>query len=297
VITTTPWRSRPSTSIDPAVVEDHPVRYGLSGLAGVMPSAWPEGVELEELRSMIVHALSNHTELDALITVRMHDRWGQGIMLRIPADTPSEVLTYRLRSAAQPLHYAFGGLAGRLPGGASSPPAQPPPVRTRRALEAAEELRSWLDLTYDDLAAITGIGRSTLFSWRHPPPGRSEVRVRRGRLGRLNLLHAVIGELVDVLGVDEARDAIREGNPSRLDQLRNADEEDLQSVVTEIEALIEPAMSARSAEAFAAVQTYDRSRLDEDLAAFSHGEGLPDPIEAEWTGTGEEAAQNRDLAE
>lgn len=299
MITTTPWRSRPSTSIDPVVVEDHPVRYGLSRLAGVMPSAWPEGVELEELRSVIVHALSNHTDLDALITVLMQDNWGQAILLRIPANTPADALSgYVLHFAGHHLHQALGGgLAGRLPGGASPPPTQPPLVRPSRALEAAEELRRWLDLTYDDLAAITGIGRSTLFSWRHPQPGRPEVRARRARLGRLNLLHAVIGELVDVLGVDEARHAMRGGDPSRLDRLRDADEEDLRSVVSEIEALTEPVMAARSAEAFTAVQAYDHSHLEEDLAAFSHGEGLPDPIEAGWTSTGGEAAPSRDLTE
>jgi hypothetical protein len=298
VIITTPWRSRPSTPIDPAAVEDHPVRYGLSRLAGVMPSAWPEGVELDELRSVIVHALTNHTDLDALMTVLVHDRWGP-VMFQIPADTPPEALSYCLRSARH-LRQGLvgpGGMEAHSPSGVSPPPTQPPPVRPSAALAAAEELRDWLDLTYEDLAAITGIGRSTLFSWRHPQTGRSEVRPRRARLGRLNLLHAVIGELVDVLGVDRARAAIREGDPSRLDRLRDADEHNFRSVVQEVEALIEPAMAARSAEAFTAVQSYDRSRLDEDLAAFARSEGSPDPIDAGWMSVSGEAAQDRDPAE
>ncbi len=299
MIATTPWRSRPSTPIDPAAVEDHPVRYGLGWLAGVMPSAWPEGVELDELRSAIVRALTNHTDLDALMTVLVFDRWGP-VMLKMTADISPEALNYCLRSARQHLYQrpvGLGDIRAHPLGGASPPPTPPPPSRPSSALEAAEELRRWLELTYEDLAAITGIGRSTLFSWRHPQVGRPAVRARRARLGRLNVLHAVVGELVDVLGEDQANDAIREGDPSLLDRLRGADEQSFRSVVREIEALAEPAMAARSAEAFAAVQSYDRSRLDEDLAAFARSEGLPDPIDAGWMTVGGEAAQDRDPAE
>jgi hypothetical protein len=84
--------------------------------------------------------------------------------------------------------------------------------------EIAKKLHGWLGLTYDDLASITGNGKSTFYDWRHtertPRPATTQPLLR---------LYAVSRAMVDLLGASNAAAWFRAGQPSPVDLLRKKD--------------------------------------------------------------------------
>lgn len=86
------------------------------------------------------------------------------------------------------------------------------------ALHAADELRAWLDLTYDDLAAITGIAKNTFHHWR-----RTGARPRPSTARRLWRVHALVRALIARLGRQPAVAWLRTGPRSPLSLLLEGD--------------------------------------------------------------------------
>jgi hypothetical protein len=76
------------------------------------------------------------------------------------------------------------------------------------------QLIAWLGITYEELARITGVGRSTLFYWR------GEGVLPRGRNARQLLrVHSLASLLVKRFGVDGARKWLHSGTPTPWDLL------------------------------------------------------------------------------
>lgn len=77
---------------------------------------------------------------------------------------------------------------------------------------AAQQLRRWLGITFDDLSRITRVGASTFHSWNRP-----EVTPRPSKVRGLWQLHSLTKELESRLGATEAFTWLRSGRPSPLD--------------------------------------------------------------------------------
>jgi hypothetical protein len=82
------------------------------------------------------------------------------------------------------------------------------------ALSVAEDLRAWLGVTYDDLAAITGIGKTTFHHWK-----RTGAEPRPSTTYRLRSVHALVRALIAKLGVTGATEWLRVGTPAPIDLL------------------------------------------------------------------------------
>lgn len=93
-------------------------------------------------------------------------------------------------------------------------------------LHAADELRAWLDLTYDDLAAITGIAKNTFHYWR-----RTGARSRPSTARRLWRAHALVRALIARLGQPQAVAWLRTGPHSPLSLLLEGDLEEAEEAV------------------------------------------------------------------
>lgn len=77
------------------------------------------------------------------------------------------------------------------------------------------EIKTWLDLTYTEIAAISGVSRSALFYWKKsggPEP-------RPGGTRRILRLHSLASFLIDRLGVRGAQGWLNAGDPSPLERL------------------------------------------------------------------------------
>ena len=83
------------------------------------------------------------------------------------------------------------------------------------ALQAVEDLRTRLDLTYDDLAAITGVVKNTIYDWK-----RTGANPRPSTVRKLWRVHTLVRALVSQLGEMEAVEWLRAGPESPLDLLR-----------------------------------------------------------------------------
>lgn len=78
-------------------------------------------------------------------------------------------------------------------------------------LRAIEELRSWLHLTYDDVARVVGLsGPSLLHHWRQRQRTGSPVRPRAATVEQLWRVHAMVRALA------EAMEGADRGNATRL---------------------------------------------------------------------------------
>jgi DNA-binding transcriptional regulator YiaG len=81
-----------------------------------------------------------------------------------------------------------------------------------RELVAVEELREWLGLTYEQIAAATSIGLRTVHHWKQMGTAPRPRTVRT-----LWRLHALVHSIRRTLGVDEAMRWLRTGMPSPVD--------------------------------------------------------------------------------
>ncbi len=75
-------------------------------------------------------------------------------------------------------------------------------------------LTSWLGITYDELAQIVGVGRSTLFHWR-----RGEGPPRASNTRNISRLHALASLLVKRFGVKGAQSWLQAGPDRAWDYL------------------------------------------------------------------------------
>lgn len=82
------------------------------------------------------------------------------------------------------------------------------------ATAAADELRRWLGLTYEELEAATGIGRTTFHYWRREGGTPRPITMRK-----LLRVHALARAVVATLGADGARTWFSAGPERPLDLL------------------------------------------------------------------------------
>jgi len=80
--------------------------------------------------------------------------------------------------------------------------------------EVAQWLTQTLGITYDQLAQMTGIGRTTFFAW-----SRRRAQPRASTMDRLLRLHTLVRVVVEKLGPEEAASWFRRGAPSPLSLL------------------------------------------------------------------------------
>jgi hypothetical protein len=97
------------------------------------------------------------------------------------------------------------------------------------ALQAADDLRAWLHLTYEDVASMSGLGKRSIHHWRATGAIPRPATVRR-----LLEIHALVQVLRRRLGPTQANDWFRSGMPSRLELLRNGDLDAVRTAAQEI---------------------------------------------------------------
>lgn len=93
-----------------------------------------------------------------------------------------------------------------------------PAAAQMSAVGALDAIRTELGVTLDEIARMTGIGRTTLHYWR-----RTGADPRPSTVGPLWRLHALGRALAGSLGRDRALGWLRSGSPSPLDLLMNGD--------------------------------------------------------------------------
>lgn len=84
-----------------------------------------------------------------------------------------------------------------------------------RALRAADDLKIWLDLTYDDIAAMSGLAKRTIHHWR-----ATGAQPRPATVRRLLEIHALVQAMRRKLGPERFDEWIRTGTPSPLQLLQ-----------------------------------------------------------------------------
>ena len=88
---------------------------------------------------------------------------------------------------------------------------------------AAEELKGWLELTWDDLHRITGIATNTFHDWR-----RTDRIQRPSKVRRLMRVHALARAVRAHLGPERAAEWFRSGPDCPLDLLFAGDLDDVE---------------------------------------------------------------------
>lgn len=109
-----------------------------------------------------------------------------------------------------------GGVAPLQPSPPSAVRAPEPndTYTTPDPVQMTEALIKGLGLTYDELAAITGLARGDFFNWRHP-----NVTPRSASVRRLLRVYALARALINRFGSTDAAIWLRGGAPPPLDQL------------------------------------------------------------------------------
>jgi hypothetical protein len=77
-----------------------------------------------------------------------------------------------------------------------------------------KQICDWLGISYEQLAAITGVSRSSFFNWRQPG-----AHPRPGGMQRVQRLHALISQLVRRFGVSGSRKWLHSGEYPVWDRL------------------------------------------------------------------------------
>jgi hypothetical protein len=109
------------------------------------------------------------------------------------------------------------------------PPSGPARPLRSSALAAADDLRDWLDITYDDLARMTGVGRTTFYDWK-----RENRAPRPATTQRLRRLHGLVRAIRAELGFSEAADWFRTGTPAPIDLLLAGNYEGVERLAQQI---------------------------------------------------------------
>jgi uncharacterized protein (DUF2384 family) len=97
-------------------------------------------------------------------------------------------------------------------------PEATPSEETVDPVAAAEELKDWLGLTWDELQAITGIAKNTFHDWR-----RTNRVQRPSKVRRLMRVHSLVRAVRAHLGPEGATEWFRRGPRSPLDLLLAGD--------------------------------------------------------------------------
>jgi hypothetical protein len=102
-----------------------------------------------------------------------------------------------------------------------------PPVRSLQNIDIVSSLDQatlpkqicdWLGISYEQLATITGVSRSSFFNWREPG-----LHPRPSGMQRVQRLHALISPLVGRFGVSGARKWLHSGERPAWDRLMAGD--------------------------------------------------------------------------
>lgn len=99
-------------------------------------------------------------------------------------------------------------------------------VPASNAVELADEIRRVLSLTYDDLEATTGIGRTTFLYWR-----RTGGTPRPATMRKLSRVHALVRAVVAHAGLEGTRAWFSSGTQSPLSLLLAGNLDELENKV------------------------------------------------------------------
>jgi hypothetical protein len=97
-------------------------------------------------------------------------------------------------------------------------PEQEKSHRSPRPRKLIDELLEWLDVTYDELSIMTGVGRSTLFNWQ-----RGKVEARASSARQLLRVHSLISLLTKRFGVRGAKGFLHSENSKLWEALLRGD--------------------------------------------------------------------------
>jgi hypothetical protein len=123
------------------------------------------------------------------------------------------------------------------------------------AWQAAQQLRAWLGVTFDELSTMTGVGTSTFHSWNNSPvvPRPSKVRT-------LWRLFTLARSLQSRLGPGDAAVWLRSGDPSALRLLQEGRLDEVEAVARR--SVVSPV--ALSPNPFMSARVEDRIQQDEE---------------------------------
>jgi hypothetical protein len=109
--------------------------------------------------------------------------------------------------------------------------------------DQVNDIISWLGLTNDQLSQITGIGRSTLFYWRHSGSAPRAVNARN-----IDRLHSLASLLVKRFGIKGAQSWLHNGPSKPWDYLIDGD-------IASVEDLARTALFSQNGRNYAASPT------------------------------------------
>jgi hypothetical protein len=113
------------------------------------------------------------------------------------------------------------------PSDAASPRVQSPSGAS--AVDAFERLMQWLDLTTQEVEAVTAVARRTYFYWK-----QSHTKPRPNTVRQLWKIYTLMESVVRHLGVDGVRSWLRSGMNAPLDLLRQGNVEAFQRAVSDL---------------------------------------------------------------
>lgn len=196
----------------------------LSNMYGIAPGqlgVWDEGEAREplvklEMPTAIPLARCFTLDLD-LTPVDQLEQAGLGLWQRaLPVKSLAGVLV-RGRYFIKSILRRGVPVREHTPVGYRQPAVEAAPVTASTssdALKAADELRQWLNLTYEDLEKITGIAKETFHYWR-----RTAATPRPSTVRRLWRVHALVRALRSRLGEERAREWLYSGHPNPIELL------------------------------------------------------------------------------
>jgi hypothetical protein len=117
-------------------------------------------------------------------------------------------------------------------------------ARTHLGVQAIDDLRRWLGLKIEEVAAVARLSPSTYYYWQANP----DSTPRAAKVDTLFRLHALVAALVLELGVPGAGDWLRYGKPSRLQRLSDGLPTTLDAVEGEVYDFVERRASVRLAD-------------------------------------------------
>jgi hypothetical protein len=92
-------------------------------------------------------------------------------------------------------------------------------VEENAVIRAVRDLCEWLQITQAEAALTAGLSERTFYYWQANP----SVQPRLRSVEQLSRVHAFVEGMVHDFGEDQTRAWMREGSPSRLVRLRDAD--------------------------------------------------------------------------
>ena len=162
------------------------------------------------------------------------DQWSRAGRSRLVSSRADRSLSIRqnLDRIARRDITPLSGSADRFAEGSYRSVRQNSAAEMHSSLQAVEQLRSWLGASYDELAVISGVAKTSFFNWRNRP----DTRVRPTTIVRLLRVHAAVGFAVDTLGIETSK-WLNIGSPSRRSMLFKGDQ-GLQQFESEVRALM-----------------------------------------------------------